>query len=404
LGLLINNLGLARGQRDSGMSDLLQTLLAERDYLVADGATGTNLFEAGLMTGDSPELWNEEYPDRIAELHRSMVEAGADIILANTFGCNRYRMALHGAQGRVTPLNVAGARIARDVADAAGRPVVVAGSMGPTGEIYQPVGPLSIADGSDAFAEQARALADGGVDVLWIETMSGKEELEAAVAGAAVTGLPIVATMTFDTNGFTMMGLAPDAAIQFAHTLDTDLAAFGSNCGIGPAALVDSVLGISGAASAGDVVVAKGNCGIPEYHDGHIHYSPRRRRAHHRRLLRHLADASAGNDRGAGGPRAGPAPRPRRYRGETGPAGGRRGCLGARRRIIGTPPKPPPAGLGFDSPLRTIVCSGIRQPAAVLKFRYRRSAFPTKSLMFSSTSAFSRCSEPGPSVDSSACL
>jgi 5-methyltetrahydrofolate--homocysteine methyltransferase len=273
LGLLINNLGLARGQRDSGMSDLLQTLLAERDYLVADGATGTNLFEAGLMTGDSPELWNEEYPDRIAELHRSMVEAGADIILANTFGCNRYRMALHGAQDRVTPLNIAGARIARDVVDAAGRPVVVAGSMGPTGEIYQPVGPLSIADGSDAFAEQARALADGGVDVLWIETMSGKEELEAAVAGAAVTGLPIVATMTFDTNGFTMMGLAPDAAIQFAHTLDTDLAAFGSNCGIGPAALVDSVLGISGAASAGDVVVAKGNCGIPEYHDGHIHYS-----------------------------------------------------------------------------------------------------------------------------------
>ena len=255
------------------MSDLLHSLLAERDYLVADGATGTNLFEAGLMTGDSPELWNVDHPDRIADLHRGMVEAGADIILTNTFGCNRYRMMLHGAQNRVAELNVAGAGIARAVADAAGRPVVVAGSMGPTGEIYRPVGPLSIENGREAFAEQARALAEGGVDVLWIETMSGKEELEAAVTGAAVTGLPIVATMTFDTNGRTMMGLAPDAAIQFAHTLDAGLAAFGSNCGIGPSALVDSVLGISGAANENDVIVAKGNCGIPEYHDGHIHYS-----------------------------------------------------------------------------------------------------------------------------------
>ncbi|MBE9558261.1 MAG: betaine--homocysteine S-methyltransferase, partial [Proteobacteria bacterium] len=255
------------------MSDLLHTLLAERDYLVADGATGTNLFEAGLMTGDSPELWNVDHPDRIAALHQGMVEAGADIVLTNTFGCNRYRMMLHGAETRVAELNLAGAKIAREVAGAAGRPVVVAGSMGPTGEIYQPVGPLSIEDGREAFAEQARALAEGGVDVLWIETMSGKEELEAAVAGAAVTGLPIVATMTFDTNGHTMMGLAPDAAIQFAHTLDAGLAAFGSNCGIGPAALVDSVLGISGAAEEGDVIVAKGNCGIPQYLDGHIHYS-----------------------------------------------------------------------------------------------------------------------------------
>ncbi len=255
------------------MSDILTSLLAERDYLVADGAMGTNLFEAGLMTGDSPELWNVDHPDRIAAVHRGMVEAGADIILTNTFGCNRYRMALHGAQDRVTELNIAGARIAREVADAAGRPVVVAGSMGPTGEIYQPVGPLSIEDGAAAFAEQAHALAEGGADVLWIETMSGKEELEAAVAGAAQTGLPIVATMTFDTNGRTMMGLAPGAAIDFAHTLDKGMVAFGSNCGIGPAALVDSVLGISGGADEGDVVVAKGNCGIPQYHDGHIHYS-----------------------------------------------------------------------------------------------------------------------------------
>ena len=123
------------------MPDILTALLAARDCLVADGAMGTNLFAAGLMTGDAPELWSLDHADRIAAVHRGMVEAGADIILTNSFGANRYRLALHGAEGRVAELNRAAARIAREVADAAGRPVVVAGSMGPTGEIYQPVGP-----------------------------------------------------------------------------------------------------------------------------------------------------------------------------------------------------------------------------------------------------------------------
>ena len=251
------------------MSDILTSLLAARDCLVADGAMGTNLFEAGLMTGDSPELWNLAHPDRIAAVHRAMVDRRPGAVQLG----NRYRLALHGAEARVAELNRAGAAIAREVADAAGRPVVVAGSMGPTGEIYQPVGPLAIADGKAAFAEQARALAEGGADVLWIETISGIEELEAAVGGAGATGLPVIATMTFDTNGRTMMGLAPGDAILFARGLGTRLAAFGSNCGIGPAALVDSLLGIGAAAEPGEIIVAKGNCGIPEYHDGHIHYT-----------------------------------------------------------------------------------------------------------------------------------
>ncbi len=255
------------------MSEILQSLLAERDCLVADGAMGTNLFEAGLTTGDSPELWNVTHPDRIAAVHRGMVGAGADIVLSNTFGANRYRLMLHGAEDRAAEFNTAGVRIARGVADAAARPVAVAGSMGPTGEIYQPVGPLAIADGRAAFAEQAQALAEAGADLLWVETLSGVEELEAAVTGAAVTGLPVVATMTFDTNGRTMMGLAPGDAIVFARDLDAALVAFGSNCGIGPAALVDSVCGIAGAAQDDEVIVAKGNCGIPEFHDGHIHYT-----------------------------------------------------------------------------------------------------------------------------------
>jgi methionine synthase I (cobalamin-dependent) len=123
-----------------------------------------------------------------------------------------------------------------------------------------------------AFAEQAQALADGGCDLLWIETISGAEELTAAVAGAAGTGLPIVATMTFDTHGRTMMGVTPAAAIGLRDRLPARPAAFGANCGIGPAQLVESVLGLTRAASPGDLIVAKGNCGLPHYHEGQILY------------------------------------------------------------------------------------------------------------------------------------
>ena len=129
-----------------------------------------------------------------------------------------------------------------------------------------------MADGEAAFAEQAEALAAGGVDILWIETISSAEELRAAVAGAARTGLAVVATMTFDTNGHTMMGLTPAAAMALRAGLAVPPAAFGANCGIGPAQLVDSVIGLRAAADAGDVIVAKGNCGVPQYLDGHIHY------------------------------------------------------------------------------------------------------------------------------------
>lgn len=257
----------------------LDTLLAEDRVLLADGAMGTNLFALGLESGDSPELWNIDQPDRVAAVHRTFVDAGSDIILTNTFGANRYRLSLHGAAGRAAELNRAGVMLARRVADAAARPVLVAGSMGPTGEIYQPVGSLAPADGTAAYAEQARALADGGADVLWIETISGSEELQAAIEGATVAGLPIVATMTFDTRGRTMMGLTPAEALAAGTNLDPLLAAFGANCGIGPAELVVSVLDLTAGPNRTGwrsekplPIVAKGNCGVPEYKDGAIHY------------------------------------------------------------------------------------------------------------------------------------
>jgi methionine synthase I (cobalamin-dependent) len=254
------------------MTDPIRELLAAKPVLIADGAMGTNLFALGLETGASPELWNVERPDRVHGLHRAFIDAGIDIVLTNSFGANARRLALHRAEDRVRELNVAAAHIARSVAGGARRPVLVAGSMGPTGEIFEPVGTFGQADGEAAFAEQAEALAEGGCDLLWIETISAPEELAAAVAGAAGAGLPIVATMTFDTHGRTMMGLAPEAAMALSSRLPARPVAFGANCGIGPAQLVESVLGLARAAGPDDLIVAKGNCGIPVYQDGHIHY------------------------------------------------------------------------------------------------------------------------------------
>src|SRR6202048_2291981 len=146
------------------MTDRLTSLLAQRPWLLADGATGSNLFDRGLQSGDAPERWNAEHPERIADLHRAFVEAGADIILTNSFGGTRHRLKLHKAEDRVAELNGKAARIARSEADRAGRVVLVAGSMGPTGEILEPLGPLSQDAARGAFAEQAAALAQGGAD------------------------------------------------------------------------------------------------------------------------------------------------------------------------------------------------------------------------------------------------
>jgi 5-methyltetrahydrofolate--homocysteine methyltransferase len=199
------------------------------------------------------------------------VEAGADIILTNTFGGTRHRLKLHKAEHRVAELNEAAARISRSVADRAGRVVLVAGSMGPTGEILEPLGPLSADAAREAFEEQASALMRGGADILWIETMSSIEETEAAISGARSTGLPIVVTLSFDTNGRTMMGVTPSelAVIHSRH----HLAACGSNCGTGPSELVACIVNLATASDPSAVLVAKANCGIPQFVDGAIRFN-----------------------------------------------------------------------------------------------------------------------------------
>lgn len=253
------------------MSDLLSRLLAERDWLMADGATGTTLFAMGLSSGDAPELWNADHPERIATLYQGAVDAGSDIFLTNTFGGTASRLRLHDAQNRVHELNRLGAEIGREVADRAGRPVVVAGSMGPTGEIMEPMGPLSYDSAVEMFHAQAEGLRDGGADVLWMETISAPDEYRAAARAAELAGMPWCGTMSFDTAGRTMMGLTSAGMVEMVRALPHPPLAFGANCGVGAADLMRTVLGFM-AQGPELPVIAKGNAGIPRYVDGHIHY------------------------------------------------------------------------------------------------------------------------------------
>ncbi|MFQ5556127.1 MAG: betaine--homocysteine S-methyltransferase [Acidimicrobiales bacterium] len=248
----------------------LTDLLAAKGYLVADGAMGTQLFAVGLTAGDPPELWNIEHPEKIQAIHRSYLAAGSDIVLTNSFGGTHYRLALHDLQDRVEELNEAAARNARVAAEEVDRPVLVAGSMGPTGELLEPMGNMSPAQCEAAFAEQARGLTAGGADLLWIETMSDLDEVEAAVRGArTASDLPIAATMSFDTAGRTMMGVSGEAEAE--RLADLGLVAMGANCGNNLHDTEAAVKAIH-ASAPGIPIISKANAGIPEWSGESLSY------------------------------------------------------------------------------------------------------------------------------------
>jgi len=253
------------------MTDALTQLLQTRDWLMADGATGTNLFNMGLTSGDAPEMWNEEHPDRIKALYKFAVDAGSDIFLTNSFGGNAARLKLHGAEKRAREISRISAELGRDVADASGRRVVVAGSVGPTGEIFAPMGTLTHELAVEIFHEQAEGLKEGGADVLWLETISAPEEYRAAAEAFARAGMPWCGTMSFDTAGRTMMGMTSAQMVDMVEALENPPIAFGANCGVGASDLLRTVLGFA-AQGTERPIIAKGNAGIPKYHDGHIHY------------------------------------------------------------------------------------------------------------------------------------
>jgi 5-methyltetrahydrofolate--homocysteine methyltransferase len=253
------------------MTNAFSKMLAERHWILADGATGTNLFNMGLSSGDAPEMWNVEHPERIEKLYTMAVDAGSDLFLTNSFGGNAARLKLHGAEKRARELSRVAAEIGREVADKRDRDIVVAGSVGPTGEIMAPMGALTHELAVEIFHEQADGLKEGGADVLWLETISAPEEYKAAAEAFKLADMPWCGTMSFDTAGRTMMGLTSADMATMVEKLDNPPLAFGANCGVGASDLMRTVLGFV-AQGTERPIVAKGNAGIPKYVDGHIHY------------------------------------------------------------------------------------------------------------------------------------
>ncbi|MEM6307520.1 MAG: betaine--homocysteine S-methyltransferase [Pseudomonadota bacterium] len=253
------------------MPTALEDLLSSRDWILADGATGTNLFNMGLSSGDAPELWNSDAPEKIRALYQGSVDAGSDVFLTNTFGANASRLKLHGAEKRAHELSRIACEIARDVADSCDRPVVVAGSVGPTGEIMEPMGRLTYDDAVEMFHEQADGLKAGGADLAWVETISSPDEFRAAADAFDRADIPWCGTMSFDTAGRTMMGVTTVDMAELVQTLPCPPLAFGANCGVGASDLLRTVLGLHKAAPNAPLI-AKGNAGIPKYVNGHIHY------------------------------------------------------------------------------------------------------------------------------------
>jgi 5-methyltetrahydrofolate--homocysteine methyltransferase len=245
--------------------DRLSELLGRRKVVLADGAMGTMLHQAGLTIG-APEQWNVKKPGVVSSIHRAYIVAGSDFISTNTFGGTRNRLKLDNLEDRVAELNEAGARLAREAAGER----LVAGSVGPTGELMEPLGALTMDGARESFAEQARALKAGGVDFALIETMSALEEVQAAIEGVHAAGLPTVVTMSFDTNYRTMMGIKPASAV--ATIAGWGVAVIGANCGNGPAEIERVMTEMSAALPAGVVLMAKSNAGMPRWQDGHITY------------------------------------------------------------------------------------------------------------------------------------
>ncbi len=269
------------------MHPLLE-LLASGSPIVADGAMGTMLQAAGLESGEVPETWNTrpDRRDRVAAVHAAYLRAGSQIVLTNTFGGSAIRLAQRGLELRADELNRAAAELGREAVErwvagqgakeqwadrlAARRPLV-AGSMGPTGEILEPFGRLSLDAAREAFAVQAGALAAGGAELIWIETMIDLAEAVAALEGAQLGApeLPVAATMTFDARGFTMMGTGAAEAARTLHALGA--AAVGANCGAGPAD-AEGALALMRVAVPEAVLVSKPNAGLPRMIGGRAAY------------------------------------------------------------------------------------------------------------------------------------
>lgn len=244
------------------MSKLLDAIRAG-DVRVGDGAMGTMLQSAGLDDGGAPELWNVERADEIESILTSYADAGAQLLTTNTFGGSRPRLQMHGLEDRVHELNKAAAEIARRVADAH-VDVFVMGDVGPSGELLEPMGTLTPESAQELFAEQIKGLVAGGVDAIVIETMSDLAEVRAAVDAARQVApeLPVFATLSFDTNLHTMMGVSPEQAVVELSSIGADVV--GANCGRGFEEMTTIAQKMAEARPEGTLLFMQSNAGLPE--------------------------------------------------------------------------------------------------------------------------------------------
>ncbi len=251
------------------MSAIYEAL--EKGILISDGAMGTMLQGKGLTDGGAPELWNVENPNAIEEVLEEYAAAGANLITTNTFGGTRGRLQMHGLDDRLFELNQAGAQIARKVADR--HPgCFVMGDVGPSGELMEPMGTMTIDEAKDLFADQIKALVAGGVDAILIETMSDLQEVEAAVKAAkeVAPNLPIIVTFSFDTNLRTMMGVKPAVAVKTLAAQGVRI--IGANCGRGTDEMRVIAKELTEARPEGVYIITQSNAGLPKLVGGDFIY------------------------------------------------------------------------------------------------------------------------------------
>jgi 5-methyltetrahydrofolate--homocysteine methyltransferase len=248
----------------------LAALLGANRPVLLDGAMGTLLQDSGLEDGAPGELWNLENPDAVRAAHAAYAEAGARLLTTNTFGGTRPRLDMHGLGDRVGEVNWTAAQLARSVADERG--LLVAGDLGPTGELLAPLGTMTPEEAQALFAEQLAALVEGGIDLVLVETLSDLGEADAALAAAReiAPDLPVVVTMSFDTNLRTMMGVRPGDAV--AHLAAAGADAVGANCGRGPDEM-EMIAAEMVQARPGDLLlIAQSNAGLPQVVGDHFEY------------------------------------------------------------------------------------------------------------------------------------
>jgi len=248
----------------------LAALLGDARPVLLDGGMGTLLQDSGLEDGAPGELWNLENPDAIRAAHTAYADAGARVLTTNTFGGTRPRLDMHGLGERIDEVNRNAAEVARSVAE--GRGILVAGDLGPTGELLAPLGAMSAEEAQALFAEQLRGLVDGGIDLVLVETLSDLGEADAALAAAreVAPDLPVVVTMSFDTNLRTMMGVRPADAV--AHLAAAGADAVGANCGRGPEEMEVIAAEMVAARPDGLLLVAQSNAGLPQVVGDHFEY------------------------------------------------------------------------------------------------------------------------------------